>query len=175
VNTQEANDGGKLEKIRGSPYRDAASTNLLSAPPVGDALPIGGATNTAMRVLQQPSVVIATTQIDGRSGNERGPPCRDIPLNAQSPPVIWEGVLPIGRTTNSFQLQRRQYQVTAAPLGMTTPVGNGRPIQVVIGDSYRNRCELPLSTPDGLQDEVDENTPPSIGDSSLMDNTELNL
>jgi hypothetical protein len=53
---------------------------------------------------------------------------------------------------------------------------------VVIGDSYRNRCELPLSTPDGLQDEVDENTPPSIGDrigrdenDSLTDNTELNL
>ena len=88
MNTQEANDGGKLEKIRGSPYRDAASTNLLSAPPGEDALPIGEATNTTMRVLQQPSVVIATTQIDGRSGNARGPPFRDIPLNAQSPPVI---------------------------------------------------------------------------------------
>ena len=51
MNTQEANDGSSLENARGSPYRDAASTNLLSASPGEDALPIGGATNGAMRVL----------------------------------------------------------------------------------------------------------------------------
>jgi hypothetical protein len=81
-----------LGNARGSPYRDAASTTQLSTPQRGDAPPIGGATNAALRVLQQQPSVMATSPIGGtRSGNARGSPFRDAALNAQSPPTLERG------------------------------------------------------------------------------------
>ena len=170
-----------MENARGSPDRDAASTTPSSTPTGRDALPIGGATNAAVRVLLQQPSVIANSQIGDRSGGRaHGSILGDAALNTMSPPALGGGVLPLGRTINPLELQRsRRVEVAAMPLTMIT-VGNSRPPRAVIGTAgaYRNR-DLPLATTNGLTGEVDENIPPSVNDrvgrnedDSLMDNTD---
>ncbi|KAI2500728.1 hypothetical protein MHU86_13756 [Fragilaria crotonensis] len=165
-NSQEANDGGGLENARGSPYRDAALTTPSSTPTGGDALPIGGVTNAAVRVLQQQCSLMAGPQIGDRLGNGgRISTFRDV-----------------ATTTNLMELHRRQVQVRETPLTMTT-TGNGGPLRRVVGDQASQNRDFPSATTDGLMEEVDENTPPYIihaalgrdENDDLMDNTETHL
>lgn len=182
TNSQEASDGGSLENARGSPYRDAALTTPSSTPTGEDALPIGGATNAAVRVLvQQQRSRLAGPQMGDRLGNGgRISTFRDAATNALSPPSLVGGVI-LPRTTNPMDLHRHQVQVRETPL-TTTTTGNVGPLRGVVGDRASQNRDMPLASTDRLMEEVDENIPPDIHDAigrdendGLMDNTEAHL